>query len=263
MKNLVFSTYCLLLIMPISCGKNKITKEHNEEHEHWSYEGETSPEHWAELEKDSNCSGNFQSPINIATSEVINDTISMNKVDILYSPETELSQVKNNGHSVEFGFDEGDSIRYMNDIYHLKQIHFHEPAEHTINGVRFPLEMHLVHMDSKNEFTVISILGEQGVETEYSEFLNLFLPLKEGETKEIHESFDLTDLFHDNTEYYSYKGSLTTPPCTEPVNWIILKESVTISKEAVNFLKNNMPLDNYRNEQALNGRKVYSVSIND
>ena len=263
MRKLVFSAICLFSIMLISCNKNKTAQANNEAHEHWSYEGETSPEHWAEVEKHSDCSGNFQSPVNIVTSEAINDTISMNKVDILYSPETELSQVKNNGHSIEFVFDEGDSIRYMNDIYDLKQIHFHEPSEHTINGVRFPVEMHLVHMDSKNEFTVISILGEQGVETEYSEFLNLFLPLKEGETKEIHESFDLTDLFQDNTAYYSYKGSLTTPPCTEQVNWIILKESITISKEAVNFLKNNMPLDNYRNEQALNGRKVYSVSLND
>ena len=263
MKKIVFSTSCLLFIMLISCDKNKTAQANNEAHEHWSYEGETSPEHWAEIEKDSDCSGNFQSPVNIATSEAIKDTILKNKVDILYSPETELSQVKNNGHSIEFDFDEGDSIRYMNDIYHLKQIHFHEPAEHTINGVRFPLEMHLVHMDSKNQFTVISILGEQGFETEYSEFLNLFLPLKEGVTKEIHESFDLTDLFQDNTAYYSYKGSLTTPPCTEQVNWIILKESITISEEAVNFLKNNMPLDNYRNEQPLNGRKVYSVSLND
>lgn len=255
----------LVITLIISCKNDKKLMNLNphDVDKHWSYEGETSPEHWAEIEKESDCSGRFQSPIDIEDSSSLKDTLSLKNLEILYTTETELRKVLNNGHSIEFDFDEGDSLRYLNDTYHLKQIHFHEPSEHTINGLRFPIEMHLVHVNTKNDFTVIGILGEEGDETDFNEFFNLFLPIKEGEEKEVHKPVDLTELFRDKQNYYSYKGSLTTPPCTENVNWIIFKESISISKDAILLVKNNMPLNNYRNEQPLNGRLVYRNSIKD
>ena len=251
----------LILIALFSCKDKarEINNSNGSDHEnkHWGYTGETSPEHWAEIVKNTDCSGYNQSPINIIKSKTVITTSDTSKIDILYSPETELSQVINNGHSIEFDFEPGDSLNYHGKTYHLKQIHFHSPSEHTIDSLDFPIEMHLVHMNNRSEYTVISILGEEGDESDYSEFFNLFLPLKEGEKKEIHESLDLAVLFPEKLDYYSYKGSLTTPPCTETVNWVILKEPITISKEASTFLKENMPLNNYRNEQPLNGRIVF------
>ena len=255
------------MVLVIFACQNKTKKatnkeEVNHEKKHWGYKGETSPEHWAEIDENTDCSGYNQSPINIITSKTVRNTTDSIKIDILYSPETELSRVTNNGHSIEFDFERGDSLRYLGHTYHLKQIHFHGPSEHTIDSLDFPIEMHLVHMNSNNEYTVVSILGKEGEESDYSEFFSLFLPLKVNETKEIHEPLDLADLFPENLDYYSYKGSLTTPPCTETVNWVILKDPITISKKASTFLKRNMPINNYRNEQPVNRRIVYSVSIN-
>lgn len=116
--------------------------------------------------------------------------------------------------------------------------------------------MHLVHANKDNEYTVISLLGVEGEEAEFNEFLNVFLPLKPGEKKIISDTPDLTTLFPEDTSYFSYAGSLTTPPCTEHVNWIIFKDQFTISEKAITFLKKNMPVNNYRNEQPLNGRIV-------
>ena len=84
MKKLVFIAYCLFFIMLISCNKNKITQGNHEEHEHWSYEGETSPERWAELEKNSDCSGKKQSPINIIDLNTVEDTLTYNRLKLLY-----------------------------------------------------------------------------------------------------------------------------------------------------------------------------------
>jgi len=242
-------------------GEAEGDHDSNEEHKHWSYQGETSPEHWAEIEKESDCSGTKQSPINIIDSLTVVDKSNINKLELLYSPVTELSHALNNGHSIEFDFENGDSIKYMNDIYHLKQIHFHAPAEHTVNGIRPPIELHLVHLNKENEYAVLSIFGKEDVERDFNEFLSFFLPLKKDEIKEFHKSLDLTTLFPANADqYYDYDGSLTTPPCTEKVNWVIFKERISISEDAILLLKNNMPLNNYRDVQKLNGRKIRLVS---
>ncbi len=225
-------------------------------HKHWSYEGETSPEHWIEIEKDSDCDGQRQSPINIID---INTTAvdSAKTLNVLYSPETILNKVENNGHSVQFDFDAGDSIVYKNETYHLKQIHFHEPSEHNINGVKYPIEIHLVHQSISKKLSVISILCTEGQESQLFEFLESYLPIGINEFKEINKVVNLADLFPEDKSFYSYSGSLTTPPCTENVNWIVYKQPIIISLEEVLNLKKNMPLNNYRNEQDLNERKVY------
>ncbi len=246
--------------MVLTSCKNDNKSNHSDEnkkHVHWSYDGETSPEHWAEIKKNSDCTGKHQSPINIIDVNTIVNNIKKDEYEILYSPKTHLNKVMNNGHSIQFDFEKGDSILYNQETYHLQQIHFHEPSEHTINGIRYPIEIHLVHKNSGKNFTVLSILGEEGTKSQVFESLESFLPLQVGEEKEIHQSFDLTTLFPKNMDFYSYSGSLTTPPCTENVNWVIFKNPIIISLDEVIKLKKNMPVNNYRDEQPLNDRSIY------
>ena len=261
MKKLGLLIAIILAVTSTSCKNNNTKKEsHNSEKKvHWTYDGETSPAHWAEIEKDSDCDGKKQSPINIIDINTKPTQQKENPLAILYSPTTAISMAINNGHSIQFNFEVGDSIQYHGATYHLSQIHFHEPSEHTIDGIRYPLEIHLVHKSKQNSFTVMSVLAKEGQESQLFEFLESFLPIKEAKTKEIHQSLDLTTLFPENKNFYSYNGSLTTPPCTENVNWIIFKDPIIVSLEEVLKLKNNMPLDNYRNEQPINDR---SVSLN-
>lgn len=250
--------YLPLILMIFSCEKksNQSHEKENKEQKHWSYEGETSPKHWAEFEKNSDCAGESQSPINI----IENNAITVNSIDdlkILYDSKTVLSKVVNNGHSIQFDFKPGDSISYKKEIYHLSQIHFHEPAEHTINGIRYPIEIHFVHKSKKGNLTVLSIFGREGDVSQLFEFFESFLPIKNGESKEINKAVDLTSLYKENKNFYSYSGSLTTPPCTENVNWIIFKNQIQLSHSELIKFRDNMPINNYRNEQPLNNRKVH------
>ncbi|WP_248723194.1 carbonic anhydrase [Seonamhaeicola sp. ML3] len=260
MKTTVKLLITLILLVSIACNKTKKLSDHHiAEHtpheKHWSYEGETSPIHWAEIEKNSDCDGNHQSPINIIHSEV--DSVRINDdLKILYTPTTLLSEVENNGHSIQFDFEPGDSINYKGKTFYLKQIHFHEPAEHRINGITYPIEMHLVHVSKRGEIAVLGVLGEEGQESQLFEFFESFLPLENGAVKDIHQKIDLSSLLLEDKHYYSYGGSLTTPPCSENVNWIVFKEPMVLSVEEVLKLKSNMPVNNYRNEQPLNGRIV-------
>ena len=263
MKKIFFALGFITLFSIISCSKHK--EEHiaqKDNHPHWTYQGETSPEHWAEIEKNSDCNGKRQSPVNIIDINTLPTKQTKNPLNLLYSPKTELNQIVNNGYSIQFNFEKGDSIQYHNDTFHLAQIHFHEPSEHTINGIRYPLEIHLVHANKTNEYTVMAVLAQEGQESQLFEFLQSFLPIKEGKTKEIHQSLDLASLFPKNKNFYSYGGSLTTPPCSENVKWVIFKEPIIVSVEEVIKLKNNMPKDNYRNEQPLNNRLI-SENVNE
>ncbi|MEC3908548.1 carbonic anhydrase family protein [Tamlana sp. 2201CG12-4] len=250
----------LLVLSTFSCkqaGKEAHSDlNHTNQNSHWSYSGETSPEHWTEIEKNSDCDGQLQSPVNIIHRSA--DSVKTDhNLKILYTPTTLISEVENNGHSIQFDFEPGDSINYKNDTYFLKQIHFHEPSEHKINGVIYPIEMHLVHVSKSGKITVLGVLGEEGDESQLFEFFESFLPLENGSKKEIHQKIDLSSLFLEDKHYYSYGGSLTTPPCTESVNWVVFKEPIVLSVEEVLKLKSNMPINNYRNEQPLNGRIVH------
>ncbi|TBN03006.1 carbonic anhydrase family protein [Hyunsoonleella flava] len=249
---LLASTF--LLSSCIQYDKDKHKADYRK-HLHWGYSGETAPEYWTEIEKNSDCGGAYQSPINIIHRRTDSMQI-QGDLKIQYTPTTLLKEVENNGHSIQFDFEEGDSINYKNETYYLKQIHFHEPSEHKINGLIYPLEMHLVHMNKSGNITVLGLLGEEGEESQLFEFFESFLPLKNGAVKDIHQKVDLSSLFLEDKHYYSYTGSLTTPPCSENVNWIVFKEPIILSVEEVIKLRDNMPLNNYRNEQPINDRVV-------
>lgn len=253
---------CVVMFMALfSCGnetKSKVDKSHDQE-KHWSYEGETSPEHWAEIEKDSDCSGTKQSPINIIDFNTVSASQEGSNLEFYYSEKTILNRVWNNGHSIQYDFERGDSIRNKNINYDLVQIHFHEPSEHTINGVRYPIEIHLVHQSDQKDYTVIGIMGIEGGESHFMEGMGSYLPLEVNTEKIIDKSFDIRTVLPEKKDFYTYQGSLTTPPCTENVQWIILKNPLELSLEEVIKLGSNMPLKNYRNEQPLNDRKVYLI----
>lgn len=265
MKNILLLVLTIALFSCNNQGDNTehkaLDKEENtsvtnhEEHKHWTYAGETGPEHWAEIEKQSDCDGKSQSPINIIDTDAVIDA-SLKPLDIHYSNNVKILEVKNNGHSIEYEFEKGDYIMLGDEKYELIQIHFHEASEHTINGVHYPLEMHMVHLGKDNKIAVLAVMAIEGESSQPFTFLDSYLPVKKGASKEINTTFDLNQNLPVNKEYYTYKGSLTTPPCSETVTWFVFKTPITVSLEQVKIFQELMPLNNYRDEQELNGRIV-------
>ncbi len=245
---------CALCALAFACKSNQGYKTHKDEL-HWSYQGETGPKHWAEFEKDSDCGGKHQSPINIISTDATVDN-TLKDLDIHYATNTKIHEVVNNGHSIQYNFELGDYLNYKGDKYELKQIHFHEASEHTIDGIRYPMVIHMVHVSDNNQFVVLAVMVKEGQNSEPFTFLESYLPLKTGQTKTIDASFDLNKNLPNSKGYYNYIGSLTTPPCTEGVNWFVFKNPITVSLKQVKELQKLMPLNNYRNEQPLNGRVV-------
>nr|WP_294923113.1 carbonic anhydrase family protein [uncultured Flavobacterium sp.] len=220
---------------------------------HWNYEGETGPEHWCEIDKN-DCGGQAQSPIDIFGAKKDG---SLKPIDFHYDSQTKVHDVVNNGHTIQFNFEPGDYIMISGEKFELKQFHFHEPAEHTINGVRYPLVAHLVHVNKDGKIAVVEVMGKEDDENnDVYEFLEKYLPVKESQSKEINAHLDFSKILPDNKAYYTYTGSLTTPPCTEGVQWFVMKEAIDVSPKMIKDLKDLMPKNNFRSVQPLNGRII-------
>jgi carbonic anhydrase len=207
--------------------------------------------------------GLCQSPINIqstSSGQQGRHVISINFKD-------EINKVENLGHTVQLDFAEGSTITVDDTTFNFKQFHFHTPSEHQIDGITYPMEMHIVNLlpnedkDATPQYLVIGILFKEGKE---SKFINDFLaaiPKKEHETAELKPgTVKIADLVGTIPatgipHYYHYKGSLTTPPFTESVRWYIAKhvfEASAAQIEAINKIEGN----NARHVQALYGRTV-------
>ncbi|WP_337965008.1 carbonic anhydrase family protein [uncultured Flavobacterium sp.] len=240
-----------VLMMFVACSDKNSTKE--EEKKHWNYEGETGPEHWSEIDQN-DCGGSAQSPIDIMETETDKTLL---PIDFHYDQKTKIHDIINNGHSIQVDFEPDDYIMVDGDKYDLKQFHFHEPAEHTIRGVRYPLVIHMVHMNKEGKYVVLAIMAQEDKEiNEAFEFLDKFLPLKVNESIKVNEDFNINKVLPENKAYYTYTGSLTTPPCTEGVQWYIFKSPVGVSLKIIEDLRKIMPINNFRNVQPLNGRII-------
>jgi len=206
--------------------------------------------------------GIAQSPINIISSGLQRDT--KQRSDLKFTGS--INAVENLGHTIQVDFAKGSVTLVNGNSYELKQLHFHTPSEHLIDGMTFPMEMHIVSKlnDSiKNGgsiYTVLGILFKIGGENKFlKEFLN---SVPEVESKGSLDSVKvkLTDLFAEisNTEkmsYYKYQGSLTTPPYSESVNWIIAKKIFEASEEQIAKIE-KLEGNNARHVHALNNRKI-------
>ncbi|WP_249306318.1 carbonic anhydrase [Lederbergia citrea] len=222
----------------------------------WSYEGDTGPEHWGELEPSfSACiQGNEQSPINIESSQV-KTSKKLENIEIQYKP-TPFSII-NNGYTVLANAETpSNSIVVEGNEYKLVQFHFHTPSEHQFNGQHFDMELHLVHQDANGKLAVLGVMIEEGKENE--KLASVWDVLPKDETEKdifIKEPVDLQALLPSDQRSFHYNGSLTTPPCTEEVKWIVFEKPIEMSKEQIQAFQQIFP-DNHRPVLNLNKREI-------
>ncbi|KAL0404875.1 UNVERIFIED_CONTAM: Alpha carbonic anhydrase 7 [Sesamum radiatum] len=220
------------------------------------------PENWGNLNKNwSLCgTGKTQSPINILDSEV-NVTRSLGDLNRKYHPTYVL--LKNKGHDIEVEWEKGPAggIIINGDEFKLLQCHWHIPAEHTVNGFRFDMELHIVHANNQGNIAVVGILYKLGPADDFLAKLTGYLPLATPEGYPVNGTINPSKIEIPGRKYYRYNGSLTTPPCSENVIWTVFKEVKTVSREQIQALKDAVHDGNTGNArpiQPTNGRTVYA-----
>jgi len=220
-------------------------------HVHWGYEGLGAPANWSKLEKDyATCSsGKRQSPIDIR------DGIRVDLEPIKFNYKTTMFRIINNGHTIQVNVGAGSTIAVMGRRFELVQLHFHRPSEERVNGMAFDMVVHLVHKDLDNQLAVIAILLEHGKEQPLIQSIWNNLPLEVNQEISPSVAIDLNRLLPENRTYWTYMGSLTTPPCTEDVMWIVFKQPVPVSEDQVAIFA-RLYRNNARPIQAVNNRLV-------
>ena len=217
----------------------------------WSYGGNSNPTLWGTLNKDfATCgTGHAQSPINIKSVQKSQES----HLEFSYEP-TPL-EIVNNGHTVQVNYQEGSSVNIEGNQYQLLQFHFHTPSEHTRAGRASAMEIHLVHRNDQGELAVVGILVEEGKANSAIAEIWQNTPSEPGKSFVSKATINAADLLPKNSAYFSYSGSLTTPPCSENVSWNILKEPVTLSPDQISTFADLYQV-NARPVQSISDRKI-------
>ena len=220
-------------------------------HVHWSYEGEGAPANWSKLDpKNAVCAtGKRQSPIDIR--EGIKVDLEGLKFD--YKP-TQF-RIIDNGHTVQVNVGDDLSMTVMGRRYDLIQFHFHRPSEERVNGRLYDMVIHLVHKNDEGGLGVIAVLLEKGMENPALQTLWNHMPLERDMEVTPEVAIDLNKLLPENRAYWTYMGSLTTPPCSENVLWMVFKQPTQVSAEQVAIFS-RLYRNNARPIQPSNGRLV-------
>ncbi len=215
----------------------------------WGYEGDASPDNWESCHTE--CGGQSQSPINI-TGAVVDGSLTALETHYEGVP----IELINNGHTVEFEYEVGSMLQLNGDDYDLLQFHFHTGSEHTIDNLQYPMEAHLVHQNAATgNLAVIGIFFEEGSENSFLANFSDNLPLAADDHYSSTNMVNVGDLLPANGAYYTYSGSLTTPPCSEIVTWLVLKTPVEASSTQIQNM-HDIIHDNYRPVLPLNEREI-------
>jgi carbonic anhydrase len=220
---------------------------------HWTYSGANGPDKWQKIEPDyTTCGlGKTQSPIDIKDS--VAKKADLPAIAFDYKP-TPLAIV-DNGHTIQVNYAPGSSITVGGKKYELVQFHFHKPSEEKINGKHFDMVAHLVHKDAEGKLAVVAVLLKGGHDNPLIATIWKNLPKHESETKVDSVSINVADLLPTNRKYYTFTGSLTTPPCSEDVTWFVLRTPSPVSSAQVARFGKAYAM-NARPVQPLNGREV-------
>lgn len=196
---------------------------------HWGYEGHEGPTHWGDLSHNyATCkTGKSQSPINI------NTTTATKLANIKFSYQTTPIDVVNNGHTIQVNYAKGSMLSVGGKDYKLLQFHFHSPSEHEVNGKPYDMVAHLVHQAADGQLGVIGVLMKAGKENSVIASIWKHMPKESGNHNKVDATLNAAELLPSNHSYYNYSGSLTTPPCSEGVNWMVMQTPIEVSAEQV------------------------------
>jgi len=262
--SIILATVCTL---SIACAqkKDEDKKKSDTSNLHWSYNKKTGPNEWANVSsKNAICvSGKSQSPINIETSNGKANQ-NMNKVDLKFRP-TKMTLEKS-GPLVRMvptdaSAKELNSVSLGSDTYTWKETQLHMPSEHTIDGKNADLEMEWMFENKEGKQSILSVLINEGPESLAAK--NYIQTIKKNDLQKpqaVTEVVSVLGLFpFDNLSAFRYTGSLTTPPCTENVEWIVYKQAITMSKVQLNVLRKHIDETN-RPLQKQNKRSIHSIT---
>jgi carbonic anhydrase len=219
---------------------------------HWEYSGKDGPKNWGKLNPAySTCSmGHNQSPINITGAKKSD----LPALSFAYSKAP--LNIVNNGHTIQVNYPPGSSLTVGGTTYALKQFHFHHPSEEHVDGRGYDLVAHLVHADDAGHLAVVAVLFQVGGP---SAFLDTFWKnIPEEKDKDVVVPtviLNVADLLPATLGYYTFEGSLTTPPCSEGVTWFVLKTPVSLSTAQLESFAKRYPRD-ARPIQPANGREI-------
>lgn len=219
---------------------------------HWEYEGHDGPDQWSQLCVDFvPCGGAVQSPIDI-TGAI--DDASLSAISQTYV--SSATHIVNNGHTIQFNADAGSSIVVNGETYNLLQFHTHTHSEHTVNGTAYPLEVHFVHKNNATgKLAVIGVFFKEGAENAFLKPLVEHLPAVKDDKYDSTDTYNVADAFPVGKGYFTYAGSLTTPPCSEIVTWTVMETVVEASHEQIEKFE-ALEHENARPIQPLFGRIV-------
>jgi len=219
---------------------------------HWSYEGQEGPKYWGRLDPAyATCaSGHAQSPIDIRHAKLAE--LPPLKFDYNSVP----LNIINNGHTIQVNYPSGSTLTVGDKTYALKQFHFHHPSEEHINGRGFDLVAHLVHDDGSGHLAVVAVLFRTGPSNALLDAVWRNIPAQAEKATDVPSvSLNVKDLLPADHGYYTFAGSLTTPPCSEGVTWYVLKNQTTLSQNQLAAFAKLYPRD-ARSIQPLAGREV-------
>ena len=211
----------------------------NKKSHDWAYEGDVGPQNWGKLNPlFSQCeNGERQSPIDIR------DGFRVDLDPLQFDYKQTKFNVTDNGHTIQVGVSNGLYLNVSGKNYELIQFHFHRPAEERIDGKAYAMVVHLVHKDMDGKLAVVAILIEAGKAHDVVQSVWNNLPLEKKIIVKALQEIDLSQLLPKSLQYYTYMGSLTTPPCSEGVLWIVMKEPIEISIEQIGIFSRLYPMN--------------------
>ena len=218
---------------------------------HWAYQGTAGPQTWGGLKPEFTLcgSGQRQSPIDIRGG------LAVDLDPVKFSYQATPFGVIDNGHTVQANVAQGNHIEIGGKRFDLVQFHFHRPSEERIDGSQFEMSLHLVHKDEQGRLAVVAVLMDKGQPQPAVQKVWNSLPLEKGEELAARTPLELAELLPTDRRYYTYMGSLTTPPCSEGVQWVVMRQPVSMSPEQIELFARMYPM-NARPVQQVSGRRI-------
>lgn len=217
----------------------------------WGYHGHLDPAHWGT--QFAACNGKNQSPIDLTA------FVEAELPPLIFddrAPKAGQQDIVNNGHTVQIDDRTGSTLAVDGQVFTLKQFHFHTPSENHIDGQSYPLEGHFVHADEAGNLAVVAVMYQEGPENAAFAPLWAAIPPTPTPPVALNPGVAAASLLPSHRDYYRFNGSLTTPPCTEGVRWLVMKTPVFLSNNQVQTFARVLAHPNNRPLQAVNARPV-------